>query len=279
MKRYGFAIIAILAVSPTTSRLAAQTIYTGVGTSGMFGYRTIGGAPLGVVTPSMFGNRFIGPTLNSFYTGAQNGTGTRVWYRGQEPYSASYLPPLSVAQPAISANEMNTMNNVQELPTLEQPVLQQPGPIMEPAPYPVPYPMPISPNTPGAATPIEQGPAAPPAGGAAPAPNAAAVAVPYPRAWTFAPRLTPSRTAPGTRSADLSDRLTRIARDKGMLGEGRLNVSLYGSVAVIEGAVRTPGDRNALANVLSLEPRVQRIDNRLYTAGSNTARSGDRENR
>jgi hypothetical protein len=73
--------------------------------------------------------------------------------------------------------------------------------------------------------------------------------------------------------------LTRIARDKGMLAGGRLNVSLDGNVAVIEGGVRTPGDAAALANVLSLEPRVQRIDNRLYTVESNTAKSGARENR
>jgi hypothetical protein len=279
MKTYCLVMLTVLAASLSVPRLPAQSVYTGVGTSGMFGYRTIGGAPLGVVTPSMFGNRFVGPTLNSFYTGAQNGTATRVWYRGQEPYSASYLPPISVTQPAIPANEINTMNNVQELPTLEQPVLEQPAPVAEPVPYPVPYPVPVSPNAPGAVTPSEQAPAASPAGGAAPAANAEATIVPYPHAWTFSPAITPSRKASATRSADLSDRLTRIARDKGMLAEGRLNVALYGSVAVIEGAVRTPGDRNALANVLSLEPRVQRIDNRLYTVESNTVRSVGRENR
>jgi hypothetical protein len=275
MRSHRLAVCAILAVNLAASRLAAQSVYTGVGTSGMFGYRTIGGAPLGVVTPSMFGNRFVGPTLNSLYTGAQNGTGTRVWYRGQEPYSASYLPPLSVTQPAIPANEINTMNNVQELPSLQQPILQETGPVVEPVPYPVP----VQPNGPGAMTPMEQGPAASPTGGTSPAENGAAISIPYPHGWTFAPALAPSPTASRARSTELSDRLTRIARDKGMLAGGRLNVSLDGNVAVIEGGVRTPGDAAALANVLSLEPRVQRIDNRLYTVESNTAKSGARENR
>jgi len=62
--------------------------------------------------------------------------------------------------------------------------------------------------------------------------------------------------------------LTRIARTKGMLAGQAIDVYLSGNVALIEGVVRTRANRVLLGNVVSLEPDVSRIDNRLAVAGS-----------
>jgi hypothetical protein len=64
-------------------------------------------------------------------------------------------------------------------------------------------------------------------------------------------------------SPELSARMTSIARARGMLAGQGINVYLSNNAALLQGTVRTPNDRDALANVLGLEPEVQRIDNRL----------------
>ncbi len=68
---------------------------------------------------------------------------------------------------------------------------------------------------------------------------------------------------PYSLSPELSDRLTSIARTRGMLVGKGINVYLGDNVALLQGTARTPNDRNTLANVLSLEPGVGHIDNRL----------------
>jgi hypothetical protein len=69
-------------------------------------------------------------------------------------------------------------------------------------------------------------------------------------------------------SRELSDRLTQIARTKGMLSGKGIKVYLSNNIALLQGAVRTPGDRVLLAYVLNLEPEVRWIDNQLVVKGS-----------
>ncbi|MGO9110977.1 MAG: hypothetical protein ACLP9L_17280 [Thermoguttaceae bacterium] len=75
---------------------------------------------------------------------------------------------------------------------------------------------------------------------------------------------------PYTRSPELSDRLTQIARSKGLLAGPGIDVYLSNNnVALLQGAVGTPGDCVMLAKVLALEPEVQQIENRLVAIGPN----------
>jgi hypothetical protein len=78
---------------------------------------------------------------------------------------------------------------------------------------------------------------------------------------------------PSVRSPDLSDRLTRIARAKGMLSGEGIDVYLSNSGAILRGTVRAPGNSVLLANLLALEPEVQQIDNQLVVEGTGTPSS------
>ena len=79
------------------------------------------------------------------------------------------------------------------------------------------------------------------------------------------------------RSPELSDRLTRIARARSMLAGEGINVYLNNkNIALLLGSVRMPGDRVMLANVLSLEPDVGQIDNRLVVQGSPALSSSEK---
>ncbi len=55
-----------------------------------------------------------------------------------------------------------------------------------------------------------------------------------------------------------------------MLVGPAINVYLGSDVAVVQGVVRTAGDRAVLRNVLGLEPDVSRIDDRLVVQGYRT---------
>jgi hypothetical protein len=72
---------------------------------------------------------------------------------------------------------------------------------------------------------------------------------------------------PYSRSPELSDRLTQIARTKGLLFGRAIDVYLSKNVAIMQGAVGTPADRVLMAKVLALEPEVQQIDNHLVAIG------------
>jgi hypothetical protein len=74
---------------------------------------------------------------------------------------------------------------------------------------------------------------------------------------------------PYSRSPELSDRLTQIARRKGLLFGPGIDVYVSNNVALIQGAVGTPSDSTLLAGLLALEPEVLRIDNRLVALGPN----------
>jgi hypothetical protein len=87
-----------------------------------------------------------------------------------------------------------------------------------------------------------------------------------------------TQAAEYTRSARLSDFLTRIGRRTNAIAGQGIAVYLSNNVAVLEGTVRTSGDRTLLANILSLEPNVRRIDNRLIVKGSDAV-SADHESR
>ena len=72
---------------------------------------------------------------------------------------------------------------------------------------------------------------------------------------------------PYSRSSELSDLLTHIARSKGLLSGPAIDVYVSNKVTLIQGAVGTPGDCVLLARVLALQPEVQQIDNRLVAVG------------
>jgi hypothetical protein len=87
-----------------------------------------------------------------------------------------------------------------------------------------------------------------------------------PRAWNYAvpeaavPTPQPQASA---RSPELSNLLTRLARAKGLLVSPEIGVYFVNNVAVVTGTVRTPGDGTLLVHLLSLEPGVRTIENRL----------------
>jgi hypothetical protein len=70
------------------------------------------------------------------------------------------------------------------------------------------------------------------------------------------------------RSPELSDRLTQIARNKGLLRGPAIDVYLSNNVALLQGAVGKPGDCALLASLLAIEPEVQQVDNRLVAIGA-----------
>ena len=80
---------------------------------------------------------------------------------------------------------------------------------------------------------------------------------------------------PYSRSAELSDRLTQIARTKGLLFGPAIDVYVSNNVALIQGAVGTPSDSTQLATALAHEPGVLRIDSRLVALGSIQATARD----
>lgn len=83
------------------------------------------------------------------------------------------------------------------------------------------------------------------------------------RSVTGAASATPRDLRPATRSPELSERLTRLARSKGILSGPSITVYLSNNIARLEGTVHTSHDRALLASILGLEPVVRQIDNRL----------------
>ena len=78
-----------------------------------------------------------------------------------------------------------------------------------------------------------------------------------------------------SRSPELSDRLTQIARTKGLLFGPAIDIYVSNNVALIQGAVGTPSDSTQLATALAREPGIVRIDNRLVALGSIQATAQD----
>jgi hypothetical protein len=220
------------------------------------------GSPVAVAQMSsqagMFGNRVLGqslaPTPSSFGGGVRtNATGSFLylgWPNGANDFTTPWRHPYpSVLEQAVGGSPAVQLTVPSQQPT---PAVQVGSPPASPAPG---Y------NTAGFSP--EQG-----------AGVTSGVAT-WP-AWNFAlgqggaeaASASAARAAPLARSPQLSDRLTRIARSKGMLAGRAIDVYLSGDVALVLGVVRSEADRVLLGNVVGLEPDVSRIDNRLAIAGS-----------
>jgi hypothetical protein len=148
-----------------------------------------------------------------------------------------------------------------------------PGAALAFPPQPAAGPMQMTPAPDAAAAPFGSPAPLPPPGYNAPAPfpeqgTVVAPGVGIGPAWNYATgrsvnRMVAARAEPYVRSPELSALATRIARTRGMSAGPVINVYLSGNVALLQGVVRTAGDRTVIGNVLGLEPNVSQIDNRL----------------
>jgi hypothetical protein len=217
--------------------------------AGQFGYRALG-QPL-APPPSYFNGGLPTSAIGRFQTpGLLNGPNGFVplW---QPPYLGAITPaiaPLPAAQLTVSPQ-----SPVGGVPVVPPPGAATPAVQIGPPPQLPP---------PGSVR-----PAALPGQGAG-VPSVAATG----RTWNYstgqsAGRAAFARAEPYVRSPELSARLTRLARNRGMLVGPAINVYLGGDVAVVQGVVRTAADRAVLRNVLGLEPDVSRIDDRLVVQG------------
>lgn len=100
------------------------------------------------------------------------------------------------------------------------------------------------------------------------------VAPPRPPALTTAGNVPAAPAIAMVHSATLSERITRVARQRGILEGERIDVSVGGNIARLEGAVRTAHDRQLLANIVGLEPTVYAVDNRLVVRSANATGGG-----
>ena len=247
MKNNMLALMAALALAFCESGTArAQFFYQ----QGTFGYRVLGQSL--ETAPSTFGGGIQTNAAGAFlFIGRPNGADsfTMPW---RPPYrSFADQPIAAIPASQLSLPPQQPVGGVQGTSspaTALTPATQVGPPAQTPRPgYNAPVPSP------------EQGDGA--------TPGAAAGA-----AWNYtlagsANRATATRPEPYVRSPELSDRLTRIARFRGMLAGSGVDVYLSGDVALVQGLVRTAANRTVLGNVLGLEPDVSRIDNRLAVQG------------
>ena len=241
------AVLAIPLCRPQT--VAAQVSPQGNTAHGMFGARTLGQSF--VPRPSTFGGGIqTGPSGSFLYAGRTNGANAFAAPWRQSDAAGSEQPILAAQptlQPAVSTQPAAPVNNLPAAQTIPESAV----------------PAPLETNGSDGASPTEQAVGMTP--GAAPS-----------AAWNFTAAGAGSHTtSPSavrrqtyTRSPQLSDRLTQIARAKGMLTGPSIDVYLGNHVALLQGAVRTTDDGTLLTNVLALEPDVQQIDNRLVTPGT-----------
>jgi hypothetical protein len=283
-------VLAIVFVGGTQSASAQWLAQYGVASQGTFGPRVIG-RPLvvGNQTESIFGPRAIGSPVagpgNYFAPNAlviPNG-----YYVYNNPYSGNpSISPLTAYSTQIAGLQPPEVNNalVNSMPP-EANLTQGVGPVAQGVPASPGY----SAGAVTTALPTGALPAGATPSGTAPGtnPNAAATgtsdaaqtanpAAPPTIPTNVTPQRGKFRTAaasplvpqPFALSPDLSDRLTSIARNRGMLMSNGINVYLSNDTALIQGVVRTPSDRASLASVLGLEPDVARVDNRLQVGAA-----------
>lgn len=256
---------------------AAQSRYQGSQSQGIFNNQMSVLASRGQVQ-GIFGNQTVGmpshgPVLGIF--GVQNAG------LSMEPYSnraggrnltnptADFTNPLGLYGPTVAGAQM--------MPDYVAAAIQPPAPV--PA-IPMQAPGPVYNLTEVQAAPQTTAPTNPEADeteGADQAADGQTAAPTGPPTFSYvtqSPATTPAAHAAlarpqyYARSPELSDRLTRIARQKGMLSGEGIDVYLGDRVARLEGMVRTSGDRSLLANVVGLEPEVKYVDNRLTTEGA-----------
>ncbi len=289
MKTPLLALMAAMALTLCESQLAVAQWVPQYGniTQGMFGYRVVGRPIIaGNQTMGMFGPRAIGLPIAgpSNYSNnlliSPNGflmyNNQYYGYQVNTPFSAQgvgYIPVI----PNTSEINNTTVNNP---PIAETNMMQGVG--LTEQGYPV---------NPGATpenTPPGYTPAGATSGGAqqgtnfgaategmnpgaaqqsaTPGATPAAVNAAPQRAKFYTASVLSTRRQPFTRSPELSNRLTSIARNRDMLVGKDINVYLSNDVALVQGTVRTPADSAMLASVLGLEPDVEHIDNRLSVA-------------
>jgi hypothetical protein len=290
MKTHMLALMAAFALTIYESQMAVaqwSPLYGSV-TQGMFGPRVIGRPSSGTATMGTFGYRAVGQQL---VQGPGNFTSNIQFspYGGYVINNPSYgyqvVTPNLVSGPWYS-NNMLAYPYGPELTygsTPETNMGQGIGPTMQGNPTNFGA---AQENTNLGAVPAGTNPGATQSGanpgnmqqganpgnmqpGANPGTAAAgAVNVTPQRAKFYTASVSFARPQPYSRSPELSDRLTMIARSKGMLVGKGINVYMSNDVALVQGTVRTPADSAALASVLGLEPDVEHIDNRLSVAAT-----------
>jgi hypothetical protein len=253
MKNHIMLLLTILTASlcGTSIAMAQVSLQYGGVSQGMFGPRVIGRPNTGMEMTGMFGSRAIGRPM------------------GFQPLNYSYLiqptfeqfapntalQPYSLATPGYQAviGPRYATAELQGEPTVAPAVPEETNGLPAAAPA-----------APNLRMPVGAEPAVQPA-----------VAIPTGQRFRMQVGFTPhTRPQLNTfiRSEELSNHLTSIARNKGMLTGSDIDVYLSDEVAIVQGKVRSPGDRTLLANVLSLNPGVQQIDNRLVVQQSSSMR-------
>jgi hypothetical protein len=206
----------------------------------------------------MFGSRVLGQSLapnpRSFGGGNQTTPSGNFLYLGRLNGGTDFTTPWWPLYPGMGAQAAGASPVVQ--PTLQSQRPASPVQVAPPSQSPAPGYNPLTPSA-------EQGASTALGMGTTPAWSLAGA-----RDGTRAASASAARAEPYTRSPELSDRLTRIARTRGMLAAQAIDVCLSGNVALVQGAVRTQADRVLLGNVVGLEPDVSQIDNRLIVTGS-----------
>jgi hypothetical protein len=214
-----------------------------------------------------FGGRsigtFIAPRPDQFGSGIQTSAGGTFLFLARPDGAAAFATPWRTYGPA--AVDRATLNQLVVAPPAQAATAPSAATTMQ-------Y------NLPNMASGAEAAPAAPPeamgpdgvsaAEGAGMAPSIA----PPPLANILLLRggalnVAPSRAAQYVHSPELSERMTRIARNRGMLTGAEIDVALSSQIARLQGRVRTAYDRVLLANIAGLEPEVRQVDNRLTVEG------------
>ena len=234
---YVLALLAVVALGLCKPPLVVAQVSTqGSVVHGTFGDRTLGQSF--VPRPSTFGGGVqTGPGGSFLFLGRSDGSAAFVtpWRQNDTgvvvPGSAAQPPPNATILPPLPVPEYNSPE-LQIIPDL--------GPL-------------VFPETNGREV---TGPAEPAPGVGAPSTLGRGVGP-----------LAARPQQPFARSPGLSDRLTQIARSKGILPGQGIDVYLSNNVALLHGTVRAPSDRLLLANILALEPEVRQVDNRLVAFG------------
>jgi hypothetical protein len=209
----------------------------------------------------MFGNRTLGqpltPRPSTFAGGIQITPGGSFLYLGRANGSAAFATPWQHIDPDIIAQAMTSATAVQ--PAVSAAVAP---------PAAVPNSNSAAPTTGTELVPGMSPEFAPqPPGEANPMPTVAFTTAPA-GSGASAAVASAARPQPYTLSVQLSGLMTRIARSKGILAGQGIDVYTSNHVARMQGVVRSPADGVLLANVLALEPDVQRIDNQLVPEGA-----------
>ncbi len=262
MKSYLLAVIVVMASALCEPQMAtAQMMAQGSQSWGMFGNRVVGQS-LGGSVQGSFGNRALGqpftPSPGNF------GNWNPIALNGSlMNYGVPYGSRSIIGQPVLPQQIVQLAPSPQ-LPAPEYAPPQPPAAAQETAPAPLPQMNQPLPETNGAegVGPTDT------AAEITPSVGRAITTVAAPQAQTRTVSASAAGARPFVRSPELSDRLTRIARAKGMLSGPSLNVYLGNQIALLQGSVRSAGDRTLLANIIGLEPEVRQIDNELVAEGA-----------